>query len=85
MKKEKLKKYFNTSTQIIIPIFTVLAQVAVAAKNPQLGLLLNLIVQPFWIYSGWIAYKKAGQIGLFITAVILTFVLTIGVINYQIN
>jgi len=78
----KNKKHFNTLVQFAIPILTILTQVAIALKYPQWGLLFNICAQPFWIYSGWKAYKKAGQIGLFATTVIVTFIMLFGIINY---
>jgi len=85
MKIERFLKYFNHSTQVIIPVFTIFSQIALTSKNPQLGIFINLLVQPFWIYSGWLAFKKAGQIGLFVTAIIVTIILLIGLLNYQFN
>ncbi len=80
MKKDN--NLFNTVTQIAIPVLTVGTQIAIALKYPQWGLVVNLIAQPFWLYSAWKAYKKAGQIGLLITTVLVTVVIILGIINY---
>ena len=79
---EKNKNLFNTITQVVIPVFTVAASIAIALKYPQWGLVINLISQPFWIYSSWKAYKKAGQIGLLITTIMVTIVILFGIVNY---
>ena len=60
---EKDKSLFNTITQVAIPVLTVGTQIAIALKYPQWGLVINLISQPFWIYSSWKAYKKPVKSG----------------------
>jgi len=79
---KKNNHLFNTITQIAIPVLTVGTQIAIALKYPQWGLVINLISQPFWIYSSWKAYKKAGHVGLLITTVLVTVVILLGIINY---
>lgn len=76
------EKLLNLLTQFAIPTLTISTQIAIAFKYPQWGLIINMLAQPFWIYSGWKAYKKAGQIGLFITTIIITFIIGFGIINY---
>ena len=78
----KNKKIFNTISQFALPIFTIGAQIATAMKFPQWGLVLNLIAQPFWLFASWKAYKKAGQIGIFINTVLFTIITALGIINY---
>ncbi len=73
---------FNTIVQIAIPVLTISVQIAIAMKLPQWGLVINMIAQPFWIYSAWKAYKQAGQIGLLITTILVTIVIALGLINY---
>jgi hypothetical protein len=81
-KKNNKKSKLDTITQFAIPALTILGQIIIAFKNPKYGLLLILISQPFWIYSSFTSMKKAGQVGIFITAIIYTFITTFGVINY---
>jgi hypothetical protein len=76
------KKLLNILTQIFLPAFTLGAQLAVALKYPQLGLILNLIAQPFWLYSSWQAFKQAGQIGMLINVIAFTLITLFGIINY---
>lgn len=80
--QEKSRLNFNTVTQIAMPVLTVVAQIAVSLKYPEYGVLINLIAQPFWLYSGWRSYKQAGQIGFFVNTIILTVVFGVGVVNY---
>ena len=78
----QIEKRVNLIAQIAIPGLTILAQILIAFKYPSWGLIVNLCAQPFWIYSGWKAYKQAGQMGLFLTTIVMTIVITFGVINY---
>ncbi|MDP2708682.1 MAG: hypothetical protein Q8O93_01345 [bacterium] len=76
------EKFFNSVSQLAIPLLTIGGQIVYAFKFPQYGLLLNLAAQPFWIYSSWKAYRNAGQIGILITTVIFTIVTVAGLVNY---
>lgn len=76
---------FNQITQIAIPVLTISVQIAFAFKLPQWGLIINMIAQPFWIYSAWKSYKQAGQIGLFITTILVTIIIGLGIINYWVK
>jgi len=78
----KDNNFFNKITQIALPILTIIAQIVISFKLPKFGLLISLVVQPFWIYSSWKAYKNAEQIGLFISTIIMTVAIFAGVINY---
>lgn len=76
------KVFFDQVTQFAIPILTIGAQVLMSFKLPQWGLVVNLISQPFWLYSTWKSYKSAGQIGILINTFLYTLVTAAGVINY---
>ncbi len=73
---------FDKISQIAIPVFTISALIAISLKSPQWGLVLNMIAQPFWLYSTWKAYKKANQIGMFVTTVVMTIIIGFGILNY---
>lgn len=79
MKKIKL---FNLATQVFLPLFTILGFFFTSIKKPELGLLFNLLAQVFWLYSSYQAWKKANQIGIFITTLAITAIVLYGVINY---
>ncbi len=72
----------DRAAQVALPVLTVTGNLLVSLKEPQLGLLVILASEPFWGYSGWIAWKKSGQIGMFITNCIISSIITFGVINY---
>ena len=76
------KSLFNNFAQIALPSLTIGAQIATSSKYPQFGLIINLIAQPFWLYSSWKAFKQAGQIGILVTTVIFTIVTMMGIVNY---
>jgi len=80
----QLKKLFNILSQFLLPTFTLGAQLAVALKFPQIGLRLNLLAQPFWLYSSWRAFKQAGQIGMLVNTIAFTLITAFGIINYWI-
>lgn len=82
---EKYKKMMHFVSQFALPVLTILSQIATSLKYPEYGLLILLISEPFWIYSSWKGYKDAGQIGMFVTTIIMTIVVLIGVINYWIK
>lgn len=77
--KEKL---FNTVAQFALPGLTIGAQIATSLKFPEYGLIMNLLAQPFWLYSSWKAWRQAGQIGILITTVIFILITMFGIINY---
>lgn len=81
---QEIKNYnfFNKLSQIAIPVFTISSLLAISFKYPQWGLILNLIAQPFWLYSTWRAYKSAGQLGMFVNTVIMTLIIGFGIVNY---
>ncbi|MEI6221588.1 MAG: hypothetical protein WCP97_02375 [bacterium] len=79
------KHHFNTITQIALPTLTLTAQLAIALKQPFLGLIINMFAQPFWLYSSWKSYKKAGQSGIFITTVFFSAITAFGIINYLVT
>ena len=80
----KLEKIFNLVTQFALPTLTIIGFTLTASKNPRIGLLFNLVAQVFWVYSSYKAWKKAGQLGMFITSVIITVVVLYGLLNYWI-
>ena len=78
----KREKVFDRVTQVALPFFTILGFLITAMKRPEYGLIFNLIAQVFWLYASYKAWKKAGQIGIFITTFILGIIILYGVINY---
>jgi len=76
------QRIFNSATQVLIPSLTIGAQVATALKYPEYGLIVNLCAQPFWLYSGWKAWRKAGQSGIFVNSILFTIITTMGIVNY---
>lgn len=76
---------FNKLTQFALPALTISSQLLVAMKYPQWGLTVNLLSQPFWLYTSWKSYKQAGQVGLLVTSVIFTTITAFGVLNYWLH
>lgn len=78
----KKANLYDQATQIFLPVFTILGFLFISLNKPEIGLIFNLIAQIFWLYASYKAWKEAGQIGIFITTVILGAVILYGVINY---
>jgi hypothetical protein len=72
----------NVATQVMLPALTLGGLVLVSLKYPAPGVLLNFLAQPFWLHSTYRAWKKDGQIGMFINTVAFTVIAGFGVINY---
>lgn len=81
----KKRSPLDIATQFLLPTFTIGANIALAAKYPEWALILNLVVQPLWLYSSWKAYKEAGQIGFLITSIFLTIIMMAGIVNYWVK
>ena len=79
---KSVAKDVDILTQFALPGFTILAYLLIALKRPEFGMIMSLLAQPFWLYSTWKAYKKLGQIGMFITSIVITIILIVGVVNY---
>ena len=65
-----------------LTIFTLLGVLFTSLKLPQYGLILILISEIFWLYSSYKAWKEARQIGIFLTTLVYTVIVIVGVINY---
>jgi len=73
---------FNKATQVLLPTLSILGFLFTSLKKPQYGLIFSLFSEIFWLYSSWQAWKKAKQIGIFITTIFITLIIAYGVINY---
>lgn len=78
----KFKKIRQILVQILLPTLTISAQIATSLKYPEFWLILNMLAQPFWLYSSWKAWKDAKQPGIFITTVLFAIITAGGIINY---
>ncbi len=72
----------DRATQVLLPVLAILGNFLISARRPQFGLPVCLASEFFWFYSGWIAWKKSGQIGMFITNAVLAVIIAYGVANY---
>lgn len=73
---------FNTIAQVGLTVLTVFGFLLTSLKLPQYGLIVALASEVFWLYSSYKAWRKANQIGMFITTIILTVTILFGVLNY---
>ncbi len=79
---ERKPDLFDRITQVMLPALTIVGFLLTSLKKPEYGLLFNLGSQVFWLYASWQAWRKAGQIGIFITTLIILSVVVFGVFNY---
>ncbi|MFZ2072211.1 MAG: hypothetical protein WA101_01010 [Minisyncoccia bacterium] len=83
MKKES--RYLNILVQASLVFFTIGGYLLTSFKLPQYGLIVALISQIFWFYSSYKAWKESNQIGIFITTIFMTLVISFGIFNYWFN
>lgn len=76
------KVSFNTIVQICLTVFTILGFLLTSFKLPQYGVIAALVSEIFWLNSSYKAWRKANQMGIFITTIFITITLIFGVINY---
>lgn len=72
----------DRTTQVLLPPLALLGNLLISLKHPQAGLSVCLVSEIFWAYSGWIAWRRCGQIGMFITNIIIGLTVAYGVVNY---
>jgi hypothetical protein len=82
MPSKSTRSVFDKISNVCLPIFSILGFLLVSLKLPQWGLASSLFSEIFWLYSSYRAWKDANQIGIFITTVIITFILLGGLVNY---
>lgn len=82
MEQSLFEKYFNLATQFLLPALTLGGMLLISLKHPGAGLVLAFLAQPFWLYSTYRAWKKEGQIGMFVNTIAYTVITGFGVINY---
>jgi hypothetical protein len=80
--EKKQKTLFDRLTQVLLPTLTILGFGLTSLKYPAYGLTVNLFAEVFWFYAAWKAWKEAGQVGIFITTIVITLILIFGVVNY---
>lgn len=85
MNKKKKLLSFDSLTQVLLPTLTILGFLFTSLKSPQVGLIFNLTSEIFWLYAAWQAWKKANQVGILITTIIITLILLFGVFNYWVK
>ncbi len=72
----------NTLLQIGLIVFTVVGFLLTSLKLPDYGVIANLIGQVFWLYSSYVAWREANQVGMFVCSVLVTLILLYGIENY---
>jgi hypothetical protein len=78
----RFETLFNKVTQFLLPVLTLGGMLLISLKHPGLGLVLAFLAQPFWLYSTYRAWKKEGQIGMFVNTLAYAAITGFGVVNY---
>lgn len=71
----------DRATQVLLPSLALLGNLLISLKRPQAGLTVCLVSGIFWAYSGWIAWRRCGQIGMFFTNIVIGLTVAYGVAN----
>ena len=78
------KNIFDKFVQIFLPIFAIASWVLTAIKHPEYGLILAFLAQLLWLYVTYNGWKKANQVGGFVTTIFEILIITFGIFNYWI-
>ena len=74
----------DKSIQVLLPITAILAWLLTSLKHPEYGLIVAFCAQLLWLHVTYRGWKKANQVGGFVTTIFEIAVITFGVINYWI-
>lgn len=77
-----IAKDFNTWVQYALPLCAIISWTCIAYKHAEYGLLFAFCAQALWLHVTYRGWKKAGQIGGFITTVFEISIISLGVFNY---
>jgi Flp pilus assembly pilin Flp len=74
--------FFDKTVQVLLPVVAVLSWLLTSIKHPEYGLIVAFIAQSLWLYVTYYGWKKANQVGGFITTVFEIAIITFGIFNY---
>ena len=84
--KEKSEhNIFDKFVQIFLPIFAVASWLLTSIKHPEYGLIVAFVAQTLWLYVTYYGWKKANQIGGFVTTVFEISIISFGIFNYWVQ
>ncbi len=76
------KNLFDKFVQIALPIVAVASWLLTSIKHPEYGLIVAFVAQTLWLYVTYHGWKKANQVGGFVTTVFEITIITFGIFNY---
>ena len=79
--KEK-QNFFDKSIQILLPLVAVSSWLLTSVKLPEYGLVVAFFAQTIWLYVTYHGWKKANQIGGFVTTIFEILIISFGILNY---
>jgi hypothetical protein len=68
--------------QILLPITAIFGWLLTSLKHPEYGLIIAFTAQLLWLYVTYHGWKKANQVGGFVTTLFEIAVISFGIINY---
>ncbi len=74
--------FFDKFIQIALPIVAVVSWLLTSIKHPEYGLVVAFFAQTLWLYVTYHGWKKANQVGGFVTTVFEITIITFGILNY---
>ncbi len=74
--------WFDKLTQIMLPVLTISGQFMLASKMPREGFIVINMSTFFWMYTAYQSFKKAGQVGILITTIIMAIINLYGFISW---
>ena len=74
--------WFDKLTQVLLPLLTISGYFLTANKMPKAGFIIATVSQVFWLYTSYQSYKKAGQVGILITTIIMTVINLYGIYSW---
>jgi hypothetical protein len=68
--------------QYLLPVVAIIGWLATSIKHPEYGLLFAFLAQLLWLHVTYRGWKKAKQIGGFVTTILEISVISFGIANY---
>ncbi len=74
--------FFDKMVQIFLPFFAIVSWILTSIKHPEYGLLVAFLAQTLWLYVTYYGWKKANQVGGFVTTIFEITIISFGILNY---
>jgi hypothetical protein len=72
----------NKSIQLLLPAIAITGWILTSLKHPEYGLIAAFFAQLLWLHVTYRGWKKANQVGGFVTTIFEIAIISFGVLNY---